>query len=222
MEYLKLLGIAIIVIGFALKWETTAVVVIAAIVTALFSGMSIPTLLTTIGQSFVDNRMVSLFFLTLPMIGLVESSGLKEVAVNGIKRLKRLTPSLILNLYLVIREATGVFGINLQGQVQFVRPLISPMVTAAAEVRRKLTPKDIDMIKGRSAAVDNFGNFFAQNLFVASAGVLLISSTMKSLKYTVTPTQIVLYTIPIAIVTLVVVGVYNWWFDRRFKAQGDK
>ena len=39
MEYLKLLGILIIVVGFVLKWDTTAVVVIAAIVTGLFSGM---------------------------------------------------------------------------------------------------------------------------------------------------------------------------------------
>lgn len=31
MEYLKLLGILIIVVGFVLKWDTTAVVVVAAI-----------------------------------------------------------------------------------------------------------------------------------------------------------------------------------------------
>ena len=31
MEYLKLLGVLIIVVGFVLKWDTTAVVVIAAI-----------------------------------------------------------------------------------------------------------------------------------------------------------------------------------------------
>ena len=213
MEYLKLLGIVIIVVGFALKWDTTAVVVLAAIVTAVFSGMSIPDLLTTLGQSFVDNRMVSLFFLTLPMIGLVESHGLKEVAVNGIQKLKKLTPSRILNLYLVIRELGGVFGISLSGQVQFVRPLITPMVTAAAEAKRKLTDKEIDLIKARSAATDNFGNFFAQNLFVATAGVLLIASTMKSLK----PMQVVLASIPIAIITLVVVAVYNRWFDRQFE-----
>ena len=216
MEYLKLLGIVIIVVGFALKWDTTAVVVLAAIVTAVFSGMSIPDLLTTLGQSFVDNRMVSLFFLTLPMIGLVESHGLKEVAVNGIQKLKKLTPSRILNLYLVIRELGGVFGISLSGQVQFVRPLITPMVTAAAEAKRKLTDKEIDLIKARSAATDNFGNFFAQNLFVATAGVLLIASTM-SLKHPVEPMQVVLASIPIAIITLVVVAVYNRWFDRQFE-----
>lgn len=217
MEYLKLLGIVIIVVGLALKWDTTAVVVLAAIVTAVFSGMSIPDLLTTLGQSFVDNRMVSLFFLTLPMIGLVESHGLKEVAVNGIQKLKKLTPSRILNLYLVIRELGGVFGISLSGQVQFVRPLITPMVTAAAEAKRKLTDKEIDLIKARSATTDNFGNFFAQNLFVATAGVLLIASTMKSLKHPVEPMQVVLASIPIAIITLVVVAVYNRWFDRQFE-----
>ncbi|WP_125704145.1 5-oxoproline transporter, DUF969 family subunit [Lacticaseibacillus daqingensis] len=222
MEYLKLIGILIIVIGFALKWDTTAVVVIAAVATALCSGMSIPELLTTLGQSFVTNRPVSLFFLTLPMIGLVESHGLKEVAVNAIQKLKKLTPSRILNLYLGIRELGGIFGISLSGQVQFVRPLITPMVTAAAEAKRALSPKDIDLIKGRAAAVDNFGNFFAQNLFVASGGVLLIAQTMDQLKHPVTPTEVVLNSIPVAVVTLVIVVVYNSWFDRRFNAKEDR
>ena len=105
----------------------------------------------------------------------------------------------------------------MSGQVQFVRPLITPMVTAAAEAKRKLTDKEIDLIKARSAATDNFGNFFAQNLFVATAGVLLIASTMKSLKHPVEPMQVVLASIPIAIITLVVVAVYNRWFDRQFE-----
>ena len=211
MEYLKLLGILIIVVGFVLKWDTTAVVVIAAIVTGLFSGMDFVKLLEVIGKSFVDNRMVSLFFLTLPMIGLVESHGLRDYAVNAIKKLKKLTAGKILNIYLLIRELAGVFGISLQGQVQFVRPLIAPMVIAAAEDqdKKKLTESEIDLIKGRSAAVDNFGNFFAQNLFVASGGVLLISSTMK--------VGIVLNTIPIAIITFILVFAYNLYFDRQMK-----
>lgn len=216
MEYLKLLGILIIVVGFVLRWDTTAVVVIAAIVTGLFSGMDFVKLLEVIGKSFVENRMVSLFFLTLPMIGLVESHGLRDYAVNAIKKL---TAGKILNIYLLIRELAGVFGISLQGQVQFVRPLIAPMVIAAAEDQdnKKLTESEIDLIKGRSAAVDNFGNFFAQNLFVASGGVLLISSTMKSLGYKVDPVGIVLNTIPIAIITFILVFAYNLYFDRQMK-----
>jgi uncharacterized membrane protein len=222
MEYLKLLGIAIIVIGFTFKWDTTAVVVVAALATGFLSGMSIPDLLSTLGKSFVDNRMVSLFFLTLPMIGLVETNGLKQVAVNAIQRLKKLTPSRILNLYLVIREVANVFGISLSGQVQFVRPLIQPMVQAAAGAKQKLTDKQVELTKARSAAVDNLGNFFAQNLFVASGSVLLIASTMKSLGHKVDTMQIVISSIPIAIVSLIVGGLYNMLFDRNFKLKGDK
>lgn len=219
MEYLRLLGILIIIIGFMLKWDTTAVVVIAAIVTGLFSGMDFTQLLSTIGKSFVDNRMVSLFFLTLPMIGLVESHGLRNYAVDAIKKLKKLTAGRILNIYLLIREVAGVFGITLQGQVQFIRPIISPMVIAAAEDqnKKKLTSEETDLLKGRSAAVENMGNFFAQNLFVASSGVLLIASTMRSLKYKVDPVQIVLYTIPIAIITFVLVFIYNLYLDHQMK-----
>lgn len=224
MEYLKLLGILLIIVGFAFKWDSAAVVVFSAIATGLLSGMDLMQLLTTIGTSFVNNRAVTVFILTLPMIGLIESHGLKEVAVNAISKLKKLTPSRILNIYLAIRELGGLFGISLQGQVQFVRPLISPMVSAAAELEKgeKLTKVEQDLIKGRSAADDNFGNFFAQNLFMGSGGVLLIASTMKSLKYAVTPAQVVQYTAPIAIVTLVVVGLYNLLFNRKFAKKGSK
>ena len=96
------------------------------------------------------------------------------------------------------------------------------MVTAAAETKRKLTDEDIDLIKARSAATDNFGNFFAQNLFVATAGVLLIASTMKSLNHPVEPMQVVLASIPVALITLVIVAIYNRWFDRQFEQQSHK
>ena len=37
MEYLKLIGILIIVVGFALKWDVIAVVLISGLVTGLVS-----------------------------------------------------------------------------------------------------------------------------------------------------------------------------------------
>ena len=93
------------------------------------------------------------------------------------------------------------------------------MVTAAAEdqIDKKLTTEETDLLKGRSASIENFGNFFAQNLFVASSGVLLISSTMRSLKYDVDPVQIVVNTIPIAIITFVLVFLYNLYLDHQMK-----
>ncbi len=222
MEYLKLIGIAIIILGFAFKLDTIAVVIVSAVATALVAGISVPDLLTLLGKSFIENRVVSLFFLTLPMIGVIERHGLKEAAVNAIQKLKNLTPGRILNLYLLIREVACAFGITLSGQVQFVRPLISPMVQAAASVHEKLTSKQVDLIKGRSAAVDNFGNFYAQNLFVASGGVLLMASTMKSLGHAIEPTSIVLYSIPMAIITLVITSLYNIHFDRQFNLKGNQ
>jgi len=222
MEYLKLIGIVIIILGFAFKFDTIAVVIISAVATALVAGISVPDLLTLLGKSFVENRVVSLFFLTLPMIGVIERHGLKQAAVNAIKKLKNLTPGRILNLYLLIREVACAFGITLSGQVQFVRPLISPMVQAAAGARKKLTPKQIDLIKARSAATDNFGNFYAQNLFVASGGVLLMASTMKSLGHAVEPTSIVLYSIPMAVITFIITAIYNMRFDRQFNVKRNK
>ncbi|CAJ1191295.1 DUF969 domain-containing protein [Companilactobacillus paralimentarius] len=217
MEYLKLIGIVIIILGFAFKLDTVAVVVAAALATGLVSGMSITHVLTILGKGFMDNRMVSLFFLTLPMIGVVESHGLKQAAVNGISKIKNLSAGKIFNLYLAIREITDAMGIALSGQVQFIRPLINPMAQAAASVKKPLTDKQVDLIKARAAATDNFGNFFSQNLFIASSGVLLMSSTMKSLGYTATPANIVLYSIPMAVITFLITAYYNRRFDKQFE-----
>lgn len=219
MEYLKLLGILLIVVGFALKIDTTAVVIFSAIITALLSGISPMDALSLLGKSFTDNRMVTLYFLTLPMIGLVESHGLKQVAVNAVTKLKKATPSTILNAYLFIRELGGLFGIALSGQVTFIRPLVTPMVTASAEKKHPLTDEEKDLIKARAAATENLGNFFAQNLFVASGGVLLIASTMDNLKYHVNPITIVMYSAPIAIITFIITAIYNKYFDKKFESE---
>jgi len=217
LEYLKLIGIIIIILGFAFKLDTIAVVIAAALATGLVSGMSFNHVLSVLGQGFMDNRMVSLFFLTLPMIGVVESHGMKQAAVNGISKIKKLSAGKVFNIYLLIREVTDALGIALSGQVQFIRPLINPMAQAAASVKKPLTDKQVDLIKGRAAATDNFGNFFSQNLFIASSGVLLMASTMKSLGHPVAPASIVLYSIPIAIITFFITAYYNIRFDKQFE-----
>lgn len=170
MQYLKLIGILIIILGFAFKLDTVATVVVAAVVTALCSGMNISQTLAVIGKSFTDNRMVTLFFLTLPMIGLVESNGMKVVAVNGIAKLKHLTAGGLLDVYMLAREILLFFGIAMNGQVALVRPLLAPMTMAAAEKNTKLSAKDKEKMKARIAATDNFSNFFSQNTFVAGGG----------------------------------------------------
>ena len=93
MDWLVLIGVAIIVIGFLLKLDVIAVVIVAAMATALVSGVSFSDFLDQLGKAWVDNRAVSLFLLTLPMIALSERYGLKEQAITLINRLHSLTPA---------------------------------------------------------------------------------------------------------------------------------
>ncbi|GAB2021643.1 DUF969 domain-containing protein [Pseudolactococcus yaeyamensis] len=216
MELIKLIGILIIVAGFILKFDTIAVVLLSALVTALVSDISFTAFLGILGEAFVNNRMVTLFLLTLPMIGLSERFGLRQVAVVIIEKIKSLTPGRFLIIYLFIREIAGLFSIRIQGQTQFIRPIVNPMAQAAAENKYgKLSEKDQEKIKARSAATENFGNFFAQNTFIAASGVLLIVGTMDSLGYKVSAGSVSKASIPIAIIILVVVALYNLLFDRK-------
>ncbi|MDU1122983.1 MAG: DUF969 domain-containing protein, partial [Dermabacter sp.] len=205
MEYLKLIGIVIIVVGFVLKRDTLAVVVVAGLVTGLVAGLSPLELLTLLGQSFTDQRVATLFILTLPVVGICERYGLKQKAVDLIGSVKNATTGTVLSLYQLIRAVAIAFSVQLGGHPQFVRPLISPMAEGAAEAKfGSITEKQRDSIKGASAAADNFGNFFAQNLFLGAPGVLLIVSTMAEQGYTqVTPLSVALWSIPVAIATMI-------------------
>lgn len=218
MEWIKLIGIVVIAVGFLLKFDTIAIVIIAAFATALVSGLSIPEFLSSLGQAFVDNRIVTLFFLTLPLIGLAESHGLKEQAVKIIHKVKGLTAGKFLNVYLIIRELAGLFSIRLGGHPQLVRPLVQPMTEAAAKATAgKLDEKEIEQIKARSAAMENYGNFFGQNTFVAAAGVLLISGSLESLGYHAPAVEITKASIPIAVIMIIVGIIDNKRFDRKLK-----
>ncbi|MGO4993433.1 DUF969 domain-containing protein [Jeotgalibaca porci] len=216
MEWIRLIGIAIIVVGFVLKLDTIAVVLIAAIVTGLVSGISFVEILEILGSAFVNNRLVTLFFLTLPMIGLSERFGLRMQATNLIQKLKGLTSGRMLTLYQFIREIAAFFSIRLQGHTQFVRPIVDPMVQAAAKLKYgEIDEEDREMLKAKSAASDNFGNFFAQNTFIAASGVLMITGTMKSLGYEITEIAVVQASFPIAIIALILAALNNLVTDRQ-------
>ena len=50
MEYIKLIGIVIIVVGFALKLDVLAVVIVSGIVTGLVSGIDFIEVLRILGE----------------------------------------------------------------------------------------------------------------------------------------------------------------------------
>ncbi len=216
MEWIKLIGILVILVGFLLKLDTIAVVLIAGLATALVSGIDFTDFLSMLGKAFVDNRLVTLFLLTLPMVGISERFGLKQQAVVLIEKIKGLTPGKFLSLYLFIRELAGFFSIRIQGHTQFIRPIVNPMAQAAAENKYgELEEADQEKIKARAAANENYGNFFAQNTFVAASGVLLITGTLKSLGYDVAASAIAQASIPIALIVLVIATLSNLAFDRK-------
>lgn len=224
MEWIKLIGILVILVGFLLKLDTIAVVLIAGLATALVSGIDFTDFLSMLGKAFVDNRLVTLFLLTLPMVGISERFGLKQQAVVLIEKIKGLTPGKFLSLYLFIRELAGFFSIRIQGHTQFIRPIVNPMAQAAAENKYgELEEADQEKIKARAAANENYGNFFAQNTFVAASGVLLITGTLKSLGYDVAASAIAQASIPIALIVLVIATLSNLTFDRKMsKKYGEK
>ncbi|MDR0921386.1 MAG: DUF969 domain-containing protein [Lactobacillales bacterium] len=216
MELIKLIGILIILVGFIFKFDTIAVVLVAALATALVSGISFVDFLTLLGEAFVSNRMVTLFLLTLPMIGLSERFGLRQQAVVIIEKIKGLTPGRFLTIYMFVRELAGALSIRIQGQTQFIRPIVNPMAQAAAENKYgKISTEDQEKIKTRSAATENYGNFFAQNTFIAAPGILLIVTTMEALGYKISAGAVVKASVVVALIALVLVGGSNILFDKK-------
>lgn len=225
MDYLKLIGILIIVLGFILKFDVIFSIIIAGLVTALVSGMSLMEFFTVLGEAFVNNRLVTLFILTLPIIGICETNGLKQQAVNLIKKIKGLTTGKFLSIYLFIRELAGFFSLRIGGHPQFIRPLVVPMAEASFIAENKdITEEDRESIKARSASMENLGNFFGQNTFLGSSGVLLMASTMESLNYNVDNSNIAKASIPIAIITLIVGVILNYLKDKKMskKYRGER
>lgn len=187
-EYLVLIGIVIIVIGFALKLDVVAVVLIAGLATGLASGKGIVEILDIIGKGFISTRYMSLFFLSLPVIGIMERYGLKEKAADGIKKIKGASAGLILWLYLLIRWIAAALSVRLGGHIQFVRPLILPMAEGAAVKHVDLTETKLEDLKALAGSVENYGNFFGQNIFPLSSGVLLVIGTLEKAGFKVTNT----------------------------------
>lgn len=213
---IKLIGVLIIVIGFIMKFDTIAVVLVAGVITGLVGGLGFVEILTVIGEAFIKTRYMSLFLLTLPVIGILERSGLRERAADLIRNMKSVTTGKVLTTYHGIRELAAAFSLRLGGHVQFIRPLVNPMAFGAAEKNYSEVDEETeDEIKGYAATSENLGNFFGQNVFVAAGGVLLIVGTLGELGVEVTPLAVSKASIPIAILAFVYGAIQNYFLDRR-------
>jgi hypothetical protein len=197
---------------------------VAALSTALVAGIHWQEALILLGENFVKNRLVTIFLIPIPMIAMVERFGLRQQAQHLISKLKGLTAPILLYTYVVIREVSLAFQIPLGGHVQFIRPLIYPMTEAA--VREKcgedLSDEEVDAIKGKCAAVENIANFYSQNIFVGSSGVLLIISTLTEAGYDVAATDVANTALTVGIASLIVVALYMAYWQQGLNRKGRK
>lgn len=214
---IKLIGILIIIIGFMLKLDTIAVVLIAGVITGIVSGMDFTEVLSVLGKAFVDTRYMNLLLLTLGVVGILERNGLRERASICISKLKSATTGKVLSLYLILRMIASALSLRISGHVQFIRPLIYPMAKGAVEKDGKITDSLDEEIKGLTNASENYANFFGQNLFIASPGVLLIVGSLQELGAKVNAYDISIASIPIAIFTLIFSLIQFYSLDKRIE-----
>ena len=219
MNYWPLLGVAVIVVGFALRFNAVPVVVTAALVSGLLAGMSVADLLALLGNSFVSERMLLLFVLTLPAIGLLERAGLREHAQRWMGRLQNLTLARLLIGYLLARQLLATVGLTgVAGAPQTVRPLLAPMGEAAAEkILPGLDQDDREELRAVAAATDNIGRFFGEDVFIALGAVLLIQGFYTQHSIELSPLAIALWALPTAVAAFIIQSVRIWLYQRRLQ-----
>ncbi|PQQ37902.1 DUF969 domain-containing protein [Photorhabdus laumondii] len=198
-----LIGIAVIVVGFLLRFNPVLVVIVAGIITGLAAHMPITAILEKLGSGFLNTRNLPLILLLpLATIGLLERHGLKERAQTWISNIKTATAGRLLIIYLFIREITAALGLtSLGGHPQMVRPLLAPMVEGATENRHHDLPDDIRYrLRAMSAATDNVGLFFGEDIFVAFGAIIFMHNFMlESSGIQTEPLHIAMWGIPTAI-----------------------
>jgi uncharacterized membrane protein len=204
-----LLGVALVVIGFALRINPLLVVTVAGIVSAVIAGITPLHILEAFGSGFAASRSITLAFLVLPVIGLLERYGLQQRAKQLVSQAAGLTAGRLLAVYLLFRQLFAAFGlVSIGGTPQMVRPVIYPMAEGAAlrtygSVNERMT----ETIKANAAAADTVGVFFGEDCFVAIGSVLLIAGYVDaSYHLKLDALQIAIWAIPTAIAALLIHG----------------
>lgn len=225
---LVLLGIGVVVLGFVLRANPLLVVMAAALTTGLAAAWTPEAeaaliftatrdTLAAFGKAFNDSRYVSLVWVLLAAIGLLERAGLQERARMAIAGVRAATVGRLLWIYFVIRQAAAAVGLtSLGGHAQMVRPLVAPMAEGAAEARYAALPdRERYLIRSHAAAADNIALFFGEDIFIAIASILLIKGFLEANGINVEPLELSVWAIPTAIVALAIHSARLWLLDRR-------
>ncbi len=210
---LVLLGIAVIAAGFLLRFNPLLVVVASALVTGLLAGIAPLHILAVFGKAFNTNRIITVVYIVLPVIGLLERYGLQGRARALVARLRGATTGRILLGYMIFRQLTAALGLySIAGHAQTVRPLIAPMAEAAAP--EGSSPEHGERVRALTAATDNIGVFFGEDIFIAFGSILLMKGVLEGYGIRLEPLQLSVWAIPTAIAALLIHGTRLLLFDR--------
>ena len=110
---LVLIGIVIIIAGFLLRFNPLLVIMASALATGLAAGLDVTAIIAAFGKAFNDTRYVSIVWIVLPVIGLLEAYGLQQHARSLIDRMKGATLGRLLTSYLLLRQAMSAIGLHL-------------------------------------------------------------------------------------------------------------
>jgi len=213
-----LLGVLIVILGFALKFDAILIVMVALVVTAFAGGMGLTSMLEVLGTTFVNNRGMAIFIIIMLATGTLERNGLKESAAALIKRFKKVSAGIIIDIYGVFRMIFAAFNVSFGGVAGFVRPIILPMALGTIQAKKVPgNPEYEEELKGIASAMENVCWFFGQVLFVGGAGALLVQSTLKDLGYEVTLGKLALVEIPVALAALLFTSIYFTFKEKRLR-----
>jgi uncharacterized membrane protein len=206
MSWLPLLGILVVVAGFALRLNPMLAVTASALVTGLLAGMGPLEVIATFGKAFNDNRIIAIVWIVLPVIGLLERYGLQQRARALIAGFRGATTGRLLIGYLAYRQITAAIGLHsTAGHAQTVRPLVAPMAIAAAERDGRVSePEDAERIAAMAAATDNVGLFFGEDIFFAIGSIVLIQQVLATDGIVLAPLELAVWAIPTAIAAFLI------------------
>lgn len=213
---LSLLGVVVVIIGFAIHLEPIAIISVSALVTAVCGGIDPVDFLTTIGTSFISSRNQLITIILMILTGTLERNGLKEAGAELIKKAKGLTSGMLIAAYGVLDQIFIIFKIPIGGINSYVRPILMPMTLGAVEAQgHPVAPEHEEAMKALYGKDSNMSNFFGQCLFAANSSVLLIQSTIATVGVEVDVMQIVKVQIPVALFAMLINATQTIIVDKR-------
>ncbi|QJU58493.1 DUF969 domain-containing protein [Sphingomonas sp. AP4-R1] len=217
---LALSGLAVILVGFLLRLQPLLVVAVAAAVTGLTGGMGPVEILAAFGKAFNTNRFVTVVYVVLPLIGLIERNGLQERARAVVAGMRGLSLGRLLAAYMLLRQISAGLGlVQVAGHPQTVRPLLAPMAETAADPDDTMPPPEREQVRALAAATDNIALFFGEDVFIAIGSILLMKGFLDQYGIVLEPLALSVWAIPTAICAFLIHGARLMWMDRRRAAR---